>query len=273
MDLVMQVADRVLVIDYGQYLFEGAAGRGAGPCRRDRRLSRRSDGMTALARRGTRSSSPMAKRSVCRDLSFEVAEGRDRRADRRQRRRQVDDAARRRRRAHSAHRLDPFPRQRHHAACRRTRGPISASRSFPRGGASFRSSPCARTSSSAASSTATTRARCDRLIEKVFAMFPRLSERAAQNAGTLSGGEQQMLALGRAMMSEPQSAVPRRAFARPRADGGAGHLPDHPRHQCRRRRRCSSSSRTRATRWRRRAAATCCRPADHRERPLRRVAR
>jgi branched-chain amino acid transport system ATP-binding protein len=38
----------------------------------------------------------------------------------------------------------------------------------------------------------------------MFAMFPRLQERAAQNAGTLSGGEQQMLALARAMMSEPQ---------------------------------------------------------------------
>ena len=42
------------------------------------------------------------------------------------------------------------------------------------------------------------------LIDKAFDMFPRLRERASQNAGTLSGGEQQMLALGRAMMSEPQ---------------------------------------------------------------------
>jgi len=42
------------------------------------------------------------------------------------------------------------------------------------------------------------------LIDKVFDMFPRLRERRSQNAGTLSGGEQQMLALGRAIMSEPQ---------------------------------------------------------------------
>ncbi|MDQ3250073.1 MAG: ABC transporter ATP-binding protein [Chloroflexota bacterium] len=41
-------------------------------------------------------------------------------------------------------------------------------------------------------------------MEKIFALFPRLRERRRQVAGTLSGGEQQMLAIGRAMMSRPR---------------------------------------------------------------------
>ena len=41
-------------------------------------------------------------------------------------------------------------------------------------------------------------------LERVFALFPRLQERAGQSGGTLSGGEQQMLAIGRAMMSRPK---------------------------------------------------------------------
>jgi branched-chain amino acid transport system ATP-binding protein len=41
-------------------------------------------------------------------------------------------------------------------------------------------------------------------LERVFALFPRLHERITQVAGTLSGGEQQMLAIGRALMARPR---------------------------------------------------------------------
>ena len=41
-------------------------------------------------------------------------------------------------------------------------------------------------------------------VDKVFAIFPRLKERAQQLAGTMSGGEQQMLAMGRALMARPK---------------------------------------------------------------------
>ena len=43
-----------------------------------------------------------------------------------------------------------------------------------------------------------------RALEEVFAMFPKLAERRDQSAGTLSGGEQQMLAIGRCLMGAPE---------------------------------------------------------------------
>jgi len=51
------------------------------------------------------------------------------------------------------------------------------------------------------------RARRAANLERVYATFPRLAERVTQRAGTLSGGEQQMLAIGRGLMSEPRLLI------------------------------------------------------------------
>ncbi|PIE43977.1 MAG: branched-chain amino acid ABC transporter ATP-binding protein [Gammaproteobacteria bacterium] len=50
----------------------------------------------------------------------------------------------------------------------------------------------------------TNKAEFDPLLEKVYSLFPRLKERELQRSGTMSGGEQQMLAIGRALMSKPR---------------------------------------------------------------------
>jgi branched-chain amino acid transport system ATP-binding protein len=48
------------------------------------------------------------------------------------------------------------------------------------------------------------RAKIAQMLERVYQLFPRLAERRRQQAGTMSGGERQMLAVGRALMSEPK---------------------------------------------------------------------
>ena len=48
------------------------------------------------------------------------------------------------------------------------------------------------------------KARSKNLLERVYEIFPKLAERRGQRAGTMSGGERQMLAVGRALMSDPK---------------------------------------------------------------------
>ena len=61
-------------------------------------------------------------------------------------------------------------------------------------------------------------------LATVYEMFPPLAERRGKAADTLSGGERQMLAIGRALMSRPTLLLARRAFARA---GAADNRPDH----------------------------------------------
>ena len=84
-------------------------------------------------------------------------------------------------------------------------------------------------------------------IERVFTLFPRLAERKTQKAGTMSGGEQQMCAIGRAMMAHPKllcSTSPRWAWRRSSSTASSRRSS---RSTSRARRSCSSS-RTRS--WR-----------------------
>ena len=64
-------------------------------------------------------------------------------------------------------------------------------------------------------------------IERMYALFPRLKERREQYAGTLSGGEQQMLAMARALMLNPSVSAARRTQHGLGAAAGGGSIRDH----------------------------------------------
>ena len=98
-------------------------------------------------------------------------------------------------------------------------------------------------------------------FERVFDLFPRLKERHKQVAGTMSGGEQQMLAIGRALMARPQAAAARRAVDGPGAEADPADLRRSSPRSPSRARRSWSSSRTPSRRSRVPTAATSSRPA------------
>ena len=65
-------------------------------------------------------------------------------------------------------------------------------------------------------------------LDQVYTTFPRLAERRKQSGGTLSGGEQQMLAIGRGLMAKPQPPIARRTLHGPGPHPGRGDLRHHP---------------------------------------------
>ena len=138
-------------------------------------------------------------------VSLKVVPRRDRRDDRRERRRQDDDAedaSCASCRIASGH--DPLRRQRRSRGARRPRtSSTRASRSSPEGRAIFPNLTVRENLELGAYLHRDTPSMRE-TIEDVTKLFPRLGERMTQEGGTLSGGEQQMLAIGRALMARPQ---------------------------------------------------------------------
>ena len=66
-------------------------------------------------------------------------------------------------------------------------------------------------------------------VERVLELFPRLAQRRANRGDQLSGGEQQMLAIGRALLDQPAPAHPRRGHRGPGAHHPRRDLAHHPR--------------------------------------------
>ena len=165
------------------------------------------------AHRGRWSPATCPRSDILNGVSIDGPRGRDRHHRRPQRRRQVDADQDHLRAPAPALGADRVPRRGASRAASRTTSPASASATCRSSTTSSRASRSRRTSRWASLD----RSRTAEQIERMYELFPRLGERMAQAAGTMSGGERQMVAMARALMPDPADPAARRALGRARA--------------------------------------------------------